>query len=45
MTTDRDRMQALYDAAPYPQVLDGRMEQTRPLLTHGMCCAGALPTM
>lgn len=34
MPTDRDRMQALYDTAPYPAVLEGRMEQTTPLLTH-----------
>ncbi|TVQ91365.1 MAG: class I SAM-dependent methyltransferase [Deltaproteobacteria bacterium] len=34
MSPDRDRIKALYDAAPYPEVLQGRMRQPMPLLDH-----------
>ena len=31
---ERERMLALYDNAPYPEVLEGRVPQNSPLLTH-----------
>ena len=34
MNQERERMLALYDEAPYPEVLEGRIPQNNPLLSH-----------